>query len=293
VIGVRNETILSAYLSRIRSLLSAAGVPSPGVESELILTYVLALKRSEIYSRPERIITQAEASALMDLAERRTRRIPLQYLLGECEFMSLPFRIREGVFIPRPETEVLVEAVKARIEASGAPAQRILDIGTGSGVIAVSLARCLEPDLVVGTDISLDALEIARANAILNRVESVSRFVACDRLGALRSGAPVGFDVVVSNPPYVESGEIPGLQPEVRDHEPMVSLDGGPDGLRFFDGLLPGIASILKKGGLVAFEIGETQGPRVKALLEQAGLKKVEIAKDLAGFDRVVLGRRF
>jgi release factor glutamine methyltransferase len=292
VIGVWNEGILSAHLLYVRHRLSVAGVPSPGVEAELIVGHVLGLKRSEIYSRPERKVTQAEASAVMDLVKRRTRRIPLQYLLGECEFMSLPFKVREGVFIPRPETEILVEAVTARIEASGKPARRILDIGTGSGVIAVSLARYLKPDLAVGTDISLDAVEIARANAILNRVESVTRFVAGDRLDALRRDAVVGFDVVVCNPPYVETGEIPGLQPEIRAYEPLGALDGGPDGLRFIDGILCGIPSILKEGGLAAFEIGESQGPRVTALFEQAGLTGVEIVKDLARLDRIVLGRR-
>ena len=292
MIGVLNDTTLSAYAHRVRSRLSEAGVPSPGVEAELILGHILGLRRSEIYSRPDRELTPKEASAVLDLVERRTRRIPIQYLLGGCEFMSLTFNVREGVFIARPETEVLVEAVTRRIGAAGIPARRILDIGTGSGVIAVSLARYLEPDLVVGTDISLDALEIAGANAILNCVDSVTRFVACDRLEALRRGTMVGFDVVVSNPPYVETGEIAGLQPEIREFEPLAALDGGPDGLRFIDGILPGIPSILRERALVAFEIGESQGPRVKQMFEQAGLTKVEVAKDLAGLDRIVIGRR-
>ena len=292
MIGVWNEGILSDCVSYVRCRLSEAGVPYPGVEAGLIVGHVLGLKRTEIWSRPERKLTRAESSAVMELVMRRTRRMPLQYLLGECEFMSLPFKVREGVFIPRPETETLVEVLKAKIVESGGRAPRILDVGTGSGVIAVSLARYLRPSLVVGTDISRDAVEIARSNAILNGVDSVTRFVACSGLDALRRNPAVGFDVVVCNPPYVETGEIPGLQPEVRDYEPIASLDGGRDGLRFIDGLLPGIPSILKEGGLVAFEIGETQGARVKGLFEQAGLRDVEIEKDLGQRDRIVLGRR-
>ena len=293
MIGVLNRSILSAYISRVREHLRAAGVPSSGVEAELIVGHVAGLKRSEVLSRPERKITEAEAEAVMDLVKRRTRRIPLQYLLGECEFMSLPFKVRDGVFIPRPETESLVEAIIAKAGVGGCRSESILDIGTGSGVIAVSLARYLEPILVVGTDISRDALEIARANAILNRVEPVTRFVACDTLDALRGDEAAGFDIVVCNPPYVETDEIPGLQPEIRLFEPLAALDGGPDGLRFINGLLPGVPSILREGGLVALEIGETQGPRVKALFEQTGFRAVEIVKDLGQRDRIVLGRRF
>ena len=293
MIGVCDQSILSALISRVKERLRAAGVPSPGVEAELIVGHVVGLKRSEILGRRERKITQPEEDVVMELVERRTRRIPLQYLLGECEFMSLPFKVREGVFIPRPETESLVEAIIAKAGAGGCPSASILDVGTGSGVIAVSLAKYLEPTLVVGTDISRDALEIARANAILNRVEPVTRFVACDGVDALRSDEEAGFDIVVCNPPYVETDEIPGLQPEIRFFEPQAALDGGPDGLRFIDGLLPGLPSILRKGGLAAFEIGETQGPRVRALFEQTGFGAVEIVKDLGQRDRIVLGRRF
>lgn len=292
MIGVWSENTISACLSRVKQRLWAAGVPSSGVEAELILGHVLGLKRSQIWSLPDRSLTPSELSAVTGLVERRVRRIPLQYLVGECEFMSLPFRVRQGVFIPRPETETLVETVISVVEASGRRALRILDIGTGSGIIAVSLARYLEPVMVVGTDISQDALEIARSNAILNGVESVTRFVACDRLDGLRRDTGASYDIVVCNPPYVETDEIPGLQPEIRCFEPLAALDGGRDGLRFIDGLLPGIPSILNEEGLVVFEVGETQGPRVKALFEQVGLTRVEIAKDLGKRDRIVLGRR-
>jgi release factor glutamine methyltransferase len=288
-----DEVTVSALLSDLKSDLSRAGIPSSEVEAEMILGHVLGLKRSEIYRQPGRRVTDAEERAIADLVNRRSARVPLQYLLGECEFMSLPFRVREDVFIPRPETEILVETVMRWVQAGHNPARAILDIGTGSGVIAVSLARYLAPDIVVATDISLNALETARANAILNRVESVTYFAVCERLSALRKAPGMEFDIVVCNPPYVETGEIPGLQPEVRDYEPLAALDGGPDGLRFIEGIMPEIPSVLKEGGLAAFEIGNTQGPRVKTLFEQAGLTEVGVVRDLAGLDRIVLGRRY
>ncbi len=290
--GGMGECSLSVLLLHVRYRLSSAGISPSVVETEMIVGHVLGLKRSEIYSQAQRRVTPEETAVVMGLVELRMGRFPLQYLLGECEFMSLPFTMREGVFIARPETEILVEAVIERVEAGGKPVRRILDIATGSGIIGISLARYLKPDLVVVTDICRDAVEIARANAILNRVEPVTQLMVGDRLDPLRQGWATGFDVVVCNPPYVETDEIPGLEPEIRAFEPLVALDGGPDGLRFIDGILPGISSILKEGGLVAFEIGATQGPRVKALFEHAGLARVEIVKDLARLDRVVLGRR-
>ena len=290
--GGMGDVTLSALLRNVRLRLDAAGIPSSEFETGMIVGHVLGLKRSEIYSLADRRVTPEEAAVVMGLVDLRMGRLPLQYLLGECEFMSLPFRMQEGVFIARPETEILAETVIKRVEAGGKPVRRVLDLATGSGVIGISLARYLKPDLVVGTDISRDAVEIARANAILNQVEAAVQFVVGDRLDPLRQGWATGFDVVVCNPPYVETDEIPGLQPEIRVFEPLVALDGGPDGLRFIDGILPGIASILNEGGLVAFEIGATQGPRVKALFEQAGLAGVEVVKDLARLDRIVLGRR-
>jgi release factor glutamine methyltransferase len=147
--------------------------------------------------------------------------------------------------------------------------------------------------MVLLTDISGDAVETARENAILNRVGQSVCYAVGDRLEFMREDPVNGFDIVVCNPPYVESGMILNLQPEVRDHDPRVALDGGPDGLRFIDGLLSGVPSILSEGGLVAFEIGAGQGKQVKALFKRVGLEGVEVVKDLAGLDRVVAARGF
>jgi release factor glutamine methyltransferase len=281
---------VASLLLRAKRDLAEAGVPSPDVDAEMLVGHVLGVRRSDIYLESGAETTGEEAAAILDLIERRVRRIPLQLLLGEWEFMSLTFKVREGVFIPRPETEILVESVIERFAAGGEHVGSILDIGTGTGVVGISLAACLHPDLVVATDVSLVAVEIARTNAILNQVKAAVVFVVCDGLSAIGEKGAV-FDVVVCNPPYVASGRIPGLEPEVRDHDPLWALDGGPDGLRFIAGLLPRIPSVLKRGGLVAFEVGAAQGPDVKMLFEQAGFGKVEVVRDLAGLDRVIVGR--
>jgi release factor glutamine methyltransferase len=288
----RRRPTLESYLLSARASLRRAGVPSPDVDAETIIGHVLGVRRSEIYLDPRRGLTPGEQGAILDLLERRAARIPLQLLLGECEFMSLPFMVREGVFIPRPETECLVETVVDNVRARGEPVGAILDIGTGSGVIGVTLALYLDLTAVVATDISRDALETARANAILHGVDDLVDAILCDGLSGVRGGTETAFHVVVSNPPYVASGEIGGLEPEVRDHDPLAALDGGPDGLRFIAGLVPGLPSILKKGGLAALEIGAGQGREVAALLAEAGLTEIEVVKDLAGVDRVVTGRR-
>ncbi|MFZ1948069.1 MAG: methyltransferase, partial [bacterium] len=170
---------------------------------------------------------------------------------------------------------------------------RVLDLATGSGAIAVSLARYLAPEIVVATDVSEAAAALARDNASLNGVADVVAVVVAEGLAAFRdAGTRSGFDVVVCNPPYVATGEIEGLQPEVRDYEPRVALDGGASGLDFFAGVLPDLPSILRGPGVVAFEIGAAQAAEVSAIFSGAGLGPVEVVRDLAGRDRIVLVTR-
>ena len=311
---------LSSLLAAVRQELRSYGVVNPDVEAETILAHVLGLRRTEIYLAPERPVGAADQARILEISGERKRRFPLQYLLGEVEFFGLPLKIREGVFIPRPETEILVETLIARLGGAprpGRPAgvsgwfrergpgtvRAILDLGTGSGAIAVALAKHLRPRLVVALDVSPAAAALARANARLNRVGDVVAPVVGDRLGPVRgahrtgaAAAPgardIAFDLVVANPPYVETAEIDRLQPEVRDFEPRLALDGGPGGLDFIAGVLPGIASILRKGSIVAFEIGATQAEAVAGLFGRAGLCDVEVIKDLAGRDRIVIGAR-
>jgi release factor glutamine methyltransferase len=280
---------LSALLSSARQALKRSGVVHPDVEAELVLSHVLGLRRAEVYLEPGRPIGPDEEALVREILTARARRYPLQYLLGEVEFMGLPLATRDGVFIPRPETEILVETMIERGKRLGS-APAVLDLATGSGAIAISLARYLEPGAVVATDISPAAIRLARENARLNLVESRISFVVAEGLAALRPQAGGLFDLVVSNPPYIPTDEIAGLQPEVRDFEPRLALDGGPDGLRFLGVVAGEIPSILKQGGIVAFEIGATQAAAASAILAQAGLVGIEVVKDLAGRDRVIIG---
>jgi release factor glutamine methyltransferase len=289
--------ILSSLLAVVTQILKGAGVPSPRVDAERLIEHVLGLSRSELYLEPERQVSPEEVARITELAGQRADRLPLQHVLGECEFMSLTFRMRPGVFIPRPETEVLVEAV---VQAAGGMPKppTVLDLGTGSGVIAISLAMFLRPELVVACDISSEAVEIASENAILNGVSEKVRFVVADAAGFIRdrgeggaSGIWRGFDIVACNPPYVATGEIAGLEPEVRDHDPLVALDGGGDGTKFIDGIVPRLTSIISEGGIIALEIGSTQAERVTVILERSGFRSVATLKDFNGMDRVVTGR--
>jgi release factor glutamine methyltransferase len=338
---------LSALLATVRKSLRSFGLANPDVEAEIVISHVLGLKRSEIYLEPARTVAPADQDRIAGIVDARRRRFPLQYLIGEIEFMGLPFRMHEGVFIPRPETEILVETVidrargiagaraggeparggqparagqpaTGRQPASGGARLTILDLATGSGAIAVSLAKYLPCDLVLATDLSPEAAGLARANAYANGVgETVAVAVGSglDFLGRIARPAPgwngvrssgkrgrggggdggarravPGFDVVVSNPPYIPTCEIGALQPEVRDYEPRLALDGGDDGLSFIAGVVPEIPSILKVGSVVAFEIGAGQGSAVRGIFERAGLGGVEVIKDLAGRDRIVIG---
>jgi release factor glutamine methyltransferase len=286
---------LSSLVRTVRDLLEAAGVPSPEVDAELLISHVLGMRRTEIYLEPERPVDAAAEAGLLALAAERARRVPLQYLIGQCEFMSLPFKVQSGVFIPRPETEILVDAIAERVGGPDRGRTRILDVGTGSGVVGVALAGRVRPDLVLCCDVSAVAVEIARENAILNGVEDVMLFAVGDGtgfLGPVSESAPGrGFDVLACNPPYVATGDIPGLEPEVRDFDPRAALDGGEDGLRFIAGMLPGVPSIIRKGGLVGLEIGADEARAVLDICRRAGLEDLEVIRDLNGRDRVIIGR--
>jgi len=273
-------------------MLAKAGVPSPEVDAEVLAGLALGLTRSQVHltARDEVSVTQQQQA--LELADRRSRRIPLQHLTGEVEFLSLPFKVKPGVFIPRPETELLALVV-TQIAGWKQPF-RILDVCTGSGVLGVSIASRYEKAAVVATDISFEAVELARENAILNGAASRMDFVVGDGLDFLDAGVDGGglFDAIIFNPPYVESDAIEGLEPEVRDHDPRIALDGGPDGFRFIEGVLPHAASLLREKGLLAFEIGADQGKRAGELVGACGLDFEGVMQDLAGRDRVVLGRK-
>ena len=224
----------------------------------------------------------------------RANRIPLQHILGEAWFRGLSFAVDEDVLIPRPETETLVEAVLR--EAKAFPKPTVLDLCTGSGAVAVCLAVEGDFGAVTASDISHEALKIARENAAKNGVEEKILFAEGDLFRAkTNSGKSLmrrSYDIICANPPYIPTAEIDGLEPEVRDHDPLLALDGGADGLDFYRRLAKDAAAHLNANGRIVLEIGCEQGADVVRLFEEAGWKEGRVEKDLAGRDRVFSARR-
>jgi release factor glutamine methyltransferase len=230
------------------------------------------------------------------MLRRRGEREPLQYILESTEFMSLPFRMRRGVFIPRPETELLVEAVEALLETlpregGGAGALSVLDLCCGSGVIGISLAARRTDLECTAVDLDGGAVTLSRDNAASNGVGDRVRCVEASAADFVR-GAAQTYHAIVCNPPYVPAGEIDLLLPEVKQHEPRLALDGGADGLDFYRDLIPLFPGITAPGGIMALEIGDMQGRIVSELAAAAGFEDAAVRKDYRGLDRVVTARR-
>ncbi|NVI97598.1 peptide chain release factor N(5)-glutamine methyltransferase [Myxococcus sp. AM009] len=260
-------------------------VDAPRLTAEILLSYVLKLSRVRLYVDLDRPLSKEELGAYRALIERRMAGEPTQYLTGVREFYNRPFKVDARVLIPRPETELLVEAA-LRMLPKDAPG-RALDVCTGSGCIAISLAAERPLATVIATDLSPDACALARENAqalgVADRVTVLQ--------GDLFAPVPAGerFQVVVSNPPYIASEEIAGLSAEVR-REPKLALDGGPDGLVAVRRVVTGARQWLEPGGLLAMEIGEDQGPAVLELLRAAGYADARVEKDLERRERMAFG---
>jgi release factor glutamine methyltransferase len=280
------ETV-NAALQEGSARLAQAGVENPTVDAERLVQHVLGVTRLDLYLHPDRPLAPSEDARLREALRQRCSRIPLQHLTGETEFWSLPFFVNDAVLIPRPETEALVEAVLARVR--DIPRPRIADIGTGSGCIAVSLAHERPEGLVVATDLSPDALRVARANALRNRVRV--GLIAADLFEPFAPSFQL--DVIVSNPPYIRREGISTLQPEVRDHEPRLALDGGEDGFAIHRRLVACAGRHLRAGGWLALEVGWWQiGAVVKMLRGSEDFEDVTRHKDLTGIERVAVARR-
>ena len=243
------------------------------------------MERLHLYLSPDKPLSVDERARFKSFIQQRRSGTPLQHLIGEVTFFGLRFRVRRDALIPRAETEELLDRT-LRLVARDQPA-RCLDLGTGSGVLAVCLARYLPFAAVTAVDISPNALDLARENAVLNGVADRVAFVESDWFANV-SGV---FDLIVSNPPYVETGALGDLSPEVRDHEPHVALDGGKSGIEHIARLISGTAAHLERGGHLLLEIGHEQGERVRRLLADAGLEDVTIERDLAGRERFAAAR--
>ena len=260
--------------------------PTPRLDVETLLQKVLGVDRLYILLNLERVLSEDEEQLFNKFINERLNNRPIAYIVGNREFMGLDFFVKEGVLIPRPDTEVLVEEV---IElAKKKDAKNILDVGTGSGAITVSLAKYLENVKVTSVDISDIALEIGKRNAISNEVDDRINFVKSDLFTNIDKETK--FDIIVSNPPYIKREVIDTLDKQVKDYEPYNALEGGVDGLDFYRAITKQAKEYLKKGGILAYEVGHDQSEDVSKLMEMDGYTNIYTLKDLQQIDRVVIG---
>lgn len=272
--------------------LAAAGVPEAGLDARLLLEYVCGTDRNDLLAHGDREVEREKQDAYLKMIEKRADREPLQYLTGEQEFMGLLFSVDRNVLIPRQDTEILVEEVLRNLHDG----MRILDLCTGSGCILISLLYYSNNCTGVGTDLSEEALRVAAGNSarLLPKecaVDAGEGFARIEFLrGDLFEAVEGKFDIIVSNPPYIPSGDMDGLMPEVGEHEPGQALDGGADGLDFYRRITAECRRYLYGGGMLFVEIGCEQAEAVRGLMEDAGFLGIHVVKDYAGLDRVVYG---
>lgn len=261
--------------------LTDAGVPDAALDAWYLLQMVCKIERSYYYVHGEEDITQDAQKEYVIAVQKRAEHIPLQYIIGEQEFMGLRFKVNSNVLIPRQDTETLVEQVLKIVK----PGMKVLDLCTGSGCVLISVLKNAPELTGMGSDISKTALLVAKENAKLHEVDA--EWVRSD----LFDNITETFDVIMANPPYIPTGEILSLMPEVRDFEPENALDGGADGLDFYRKIAGQVKDYLNPGGYVYMEIGYDQGEAVSELMRNAGFTEVEVIKDLARNDRVVKGK--
>jgi release factor glutamine methyltransferase len=307
----RGVTILEV-INKTTPYFEKQGIESPRLTIELLLAHLLRKKRLQLYLEFERELDEKTLAALREMVKRRVAGEPLQYVTGEAEFCGLRLLVDKRVLIPRPETELLVETVVKWLGAStseaadGATAGRalpttsgalgqhalpttVVDVGTGSGCIAIALAKRLPNAEITALDVSKEALDVARGNAALHQVEKIVRFLESDLLEKFVSSSPV--DVIVSNPPYIGDGEMAKLPKEVRDFEPARALAAGEDGLKVIRRLVMAAKRILSPSGFMALELGAGQRLAVEGFLGQQAYEVVEVVKDLQGHERVIVAR--
>lgn len=261
--------------------LTDAGVPDAALDAWYLLQMVCRIERSYYYVHGEEDITQDAQKEYEIAVQKRAEHIPLQYIIGEQEFMGLRFKVNSNVLIPRQDTETLVEQVLKIVK----PGMKVLDLCTGSGCVLISVLKNAPELTGVGSDISKTALLVAKENAKMHEVDA--DWIRSD----LFDNITETFDVIMANPPYIPTGEILSLMPEVRDFEPENALDGGADGLDFYRKIAGQVKDYLNPGGYVYMEIGYDQREAVSELMRNAGFTEVEVIKDLARNDRVVKGK--
>jgi len=278
---------LLEVLKRTEAWLKERGSASPRLDAQLLMGRVLGMDRVQLYLNFDKPLNDDELGRLRALVRRRGEREPMAYLLGEREFWSLRFAVGPGVLVPRPDTETLVRAALPHCAAGDAAGPVfVADVGCGSGCVGMAIASEVPEVRVFATDRSRAALDCARENAAALGLADRVALLMGDLLDPVPASRPI--DVVVSNPPYIASEVLATLEPEVRDHEPREALDGGADGLDIYRRLIPAAAARARRAVLV--EIGFDQADAVRALFEAAGLREVQVIRDLGGNDRVVAG---
>jgi release factor glutamine methyltransferase len=267
--------------------LKKRGFSSPRLDAEVLLCHVLRTDRIRLITDAERPLEKGELTRYRELYQRRRVGEPIAYLVGVREFYGRPFRVDRRVLIPRPDTETLVEVGLERTHHLDLSA-RVLDLCTGSGCVAISLARERPTTCVLGLDLSADAITVARENLV--RLGAVNCAFGVSDLFAALEGRGAHFDLITANPPYIPDEEIPGLQIDIRGFEPNLALSGGADGLVVVRRIVDEAPRFLAKGGLLAMELMSGQAPAVRALFEARGFSDIVIKKDLGGHERVVSG---
>ncbi|MCT4607162.1 MAG: peptide chain release factor N(5)-glutamine methyltransferase [Marinisporobacter sp.] len=263
---------------------------TPLLDAEVILCYVLKKDRLFLYTHRDHPLKDEEIRVFNDLIKKRIQGMPVAYIVKKQEFMGLNFYVEEGVLIPRPDTEILVETVIEWAKKRKNDNRIIVDLGTGSGAITISLAKYIENAFVYSIDLSRHALEIGKKNATLNEVTENTLFLEGDLLAPIKGKLEEKVDIIVSNPPYIPRNEIEKLQIEVKKFEPKIALDGGMDGLDFYRKIIDEAPNFVKKGGFIALEVGHDQADMVKTMMEHKGYYyEIQKIKDLAGIERVVV----
>ena len=286
------ERTISGALNWGNRFLKERGIESPRLNAELLLRKALKMNHVELYLYPDRALTRPQFAYYKSLINKRIRGEPAQYILGSREFWSLDLKVTAEVFIPRPETELLVEETLKIFRDAGDLTLRFMEVGTGSGAIAIALAKELERCFILAEDISWEAILLARENAGIHGVLGNIRFLVGDLFSALKEGTS-RFDLILSNPPYIPSSKIGTLPREIAEFEPRIALDGGPDGLEFFRKIVMGARAFLKNGGWLMLELGERQGEAIVEMIRNTGsFVSPCIIKDYSGADRVVRARK-
>ncbi len=287
---------INEFIHYAEDILKNANIETPVQEAGVMLCQVIKCGRAYLFAHSDRELSPDEKSKLEHMLAQRTKNIPLQYIIGDTEFMSLRFMVTSAVLIPRQDTEILVEKVielaKKQVfdkQYEGSKERlSVLDMCTGSGCIAVSIAHFCPECSVVACDISEEAIKVATANSELNGVQNRVKFFNGDLFESIKYNQK--FDIIVSNPPYIETETIAGLQKEVRSYEPGIALDGGADGLDFYKKITAEAPKYLNSLGWLAFEIGYNQGEKVSALMKES-FNNIQVLKDYSGNDRVVVGQ--